>query len=274
MFLPALLLLAQAAPAPTTQPPVVTLPGTRTFGTLDEARFNRCHDLAAESPAAGVAEANQWLLEGGTYLALQCLGFAYAKQDLWSAAVATFVRAADQATTARDWRAANLWAQAGNAALAGGDAAAARSHLDTAIVGGQLTGLALGEAYLDRARAAIALDDLPAARTDLDHATRHAAQDPLAWLLSATLARRQDDLVRAQADITVAAQLGTRDAAIALEAGNIAAAAGRLAAARQSWQSAVALGGTGLAAATASRRLAELDAYEAENPAPAPAPAP
>jgi tetratricopeptide (TPR) repeat protein len=275
MILPLLVLALQSAPAPPAPATdaVVALPGSRTFGPIDEARFDQCHDAAITDPASGVAAANQWLTEGGSYLARQCLGFAYARQGTYPAAVTAFVAAAEEATSARDRRAAILWAQAGNAALAGGDATTARAHLNAAIVAGTLTGVQLGEAYLDRARAALALGDMAGGRADLDLAATHAAQDPLVWLLSATLARRQDDLARALADIAVAAQLGPRDAAIALEAGNIAAAGDRLAVARRNWETAVTLGGSDPAASTARARLEELNAFEAEAAAAASAPA-
>lgn len=261
------------APTLTPDPALATIGGPRRFGPLEQARFDQCHDTAVDDPAAGVAAANVWLVEGGGFLARQCLGFAYARGGNYAGAATTFAQAAGEAETARDWRAANLWAQAGNAALAAGDAATARSHLNTALVQGRLSGLQLGEAYLDRARAALVLEDWAAARADLDLAAQTAADDPLVWLLSATLARRQGDLARAQTDIDIAARIGPRDAAIALEAGNIAAAADRLDVARRSWDSAVTLGGTSPAAATARARLTELDAYEAEvaaNPLPEP----
>lgn len=261
------------APAPENSVP---LPGSHTMGVVDAHRFDRCHDLAVEDPARAITEANFWVVQGGDFLAKQCLGFALAKQEHYGDAANAFAEAAVSAQAAQDWRSGNLWAQAGNAALASGDAASARAHFSAAIASSRLTGRALGLAQLDRARAALSLSDWPAARADLDLAAQTIPQDPLLWLLSATLARRQADLVRAQADIQVAATLGPRDAAIALEAGNIAAAAGNLSAARQSWESAAALGGTTPQGGTARARLAELAAFEAEaaDPANAPSAAP
>jgi len=281
MILPLLLLVTQTPPAqPATPPaptttaanPAPTLTAPRTLGAIDQQRFDTCHDTATDDPARGIIDANEWLIQGGGFLARQCLGFAFAKNGNFAAAATSFAQAAHDAETARDWRAANLWAQAGNAALAAGDATTARQHLDAALVQGRLTGLQLGEAYLDRARAAIAMQDWATARADLDAAARDAAQDPLVWLLSATLARRQNDLTRAQADIQQAAALAPRDAAIALEAGNIAAADQRLDAARTSWQSAVTLGGTSDIATAAQDRLTQLAAFEAETPATPPQP--
>lgn len=263
------LALLQSAPAtvdPTVGDPV-PLAGPRTLGILDADRFDRCHDLATEDPLSGMAEAQRWLVQGGGYVARQCLGFAQAKGGLYDAATESFVTAASDAEVARDWRSANLWAQAGNAALAAGDPERAKRHLDAALAQSRLSGVQLGEAHLDRARAALALEQWPAARSDLDVAAEHAAQDPLIWLLSATLARRQGDLFRAQADISVAAQLGPRDPAIALEAGNIAAAGDHLDAAQRSWESAATLGGEAPAGVTARARLAELAAFRAEEAA-------
>lgn len=255
------LALLQTAPVTTGDP--VPLAGPRTLGILDADRFDRCHDSAVDDPVAGMAEAQRWLVEGGGYIARQCLGFAQAKGGHYDAAADSFAQAASDAEAAHDWRAANLWAQAGNAALAAGDAERAKRHLDAALVQGRLTGLALGEVHLDRARAALALEDWAGARADLDLAKQHAAQDPLVWLLSATLARRQGDLVRAQGDIATAAQLGPRDAAIALEAGNIAASANDLDAAQRGWESAAALGGDTSAGVSARARLVELAAVRA-----------
>ena len=255
------LALLQTAPVTTGDP--VPLAGPRTLGVLDADRFDRCHDSATEDPVAGMAEAQRWLIEGGGYIARQCLGFAQAKGGLFDAATESFAQAANDAEAVRDWRAANLWAQAGNAALAAGDAERAKRHLDAALVQGRLTGLALGEVHLDRARAALAVEDWAGARSDFDLATRHAAQDPLAWLLSATLARRQGDLVRAQADINTARQLGPRDAAIMLESGNIAASADDLDAAQARWEAAADLGGSTAAGQAAAARLRELEAVRA-----------
>ena len=156
-----------------------------------QARFERCADLATGDGVAGQAEATKWALSGaGGFLSRQCLGLAYATQGKYAAAAGAFEDAARVAQTAKDKRAANYWAQAGNAWLAAGDPAKARASIDAALAGGALTGLALGEAHLDRARASVAAGDTAGARADIDKALVEAADDPLAWLLSATLARR------------------------------------------------------------------------------------
>ncbi len=256
------LAIMQSAPATTAPPPTdpTPLPGPRTLGILDADRFDRCHDTATADAVTGMAEASAWLGEGGGFVARQCLGFAQAKGGLYDAASISFATAAREAEAVRDWRAANLWAQAGNAALAAGDASGARGFLDAALTQARLTGLALGEAHLDRARASLVLEDWGRARADLDLAAQHASQDPLVWLLSATLARRQNDLARAQADIAVAARLGPRDAAIALEAGNIAYRAGDWDAAELSWASVVAVAPGSPQGGLAQAQLDQLEA--------------
>lgn len=207
----------------------------------EQGRYEHCLDRASSDPTGAQAEAGQWKIAGGTFLASQCLGMAYAHEERWPAASAAFEAAATAAEKAHDPRSANYWAQAGNAWLAAGDASKARSALDAAIAGGTLTGLALGEAHLDRARALVAANDGEGARDDLDRALGEAPADPLAWLLSATLARREGDMPRAQKDIAEALRLGGDDSAVQMEAGNIAAKAGDATNARAAWQQAVAL---------------------------------
>jgi tetratricopeptide (TPR) repeat protein len=204
-----------------------------------EIRYNSCVELAEKSPVSAIKAANSWLVEGGGVLARECLGLAFATQGRWISAATAFEQAARQAEREGDGRAARLWVQAGNAALAGGEAARARGFLDAGLIGGQLTGAEKGEAHLDRGRALVALRQHAAARLDLDAALKLVPADPLAWLLSATLARRMEDLPRAVKDISEASRLSPDDAQVALEAGNIAVLHGAPAAARTAWEAAV-----------------------------------
>lgn len=241
MLLP-LLLLAQTAAAPAAGPP------TPRRGD----RFAECIDQARRDPAAAVRGATAWQQAGGGFLAQQCLGIAHTTQQRWDAAAAAFEGAARAADAARDPRSGSFWAQAGNAWLAAGDPAKAQVALDAALIGGTLTGLDLGEAHLDRARTLVAAGRQGEARADLDRALALAGDDPLAWLLSATLARRTGDLLRARKDIGRALALSPDDASVQLEAGNIAAVEGNEAAARSAWEAAVRVApGTGPAQAAA-----------------------
>lgn len=241
-----LILAAQAAAA--------TPPTSRPSDYAD------CAELAASDPIRAVDIASRWRLAGGGTLARQCLGLAYAAQERWAPAAVAFEQAAREAETERNPAAATLWVQAGNARLAGGEAQEARAAFNAALASNILEGEALGEAHLDRARAAVALDDLATARTDLDRAVALVPADPLAWLLSATLARRQNDLERAAADIAEAAKRSPDDAAVALEAGNIAMLSGAPDAARVAWQGAVQNQPDSPAGKAAAEALAALDA--------------
>jgi predicted Zn-dependent protease len=263
MFL--LLLAAQAAQAaPVAGPPDPA-----------EQRFDRCVDLAENDPRAAEAEAGQWQRDGGGFLSHQCLGIAYSSETRWTGAGAEFEAAARGAEIARDKRAANYWAQAGNAWLAGGEPMKARTALNAALAAGTLEGMQRGEANLDRARAFVAGGNLGDARADIDRALVDAAADPLAWLLSATLARRTNDLVRAKKDIGEAIRLAGDDPSVQLEAGNIAAASGDEAGAKAAWNSAAKLKPESEPARNARNALKQFDAPAAAAPTPsksAPAP--
>jgi tetratricopeptide (TPR) repeat protein len=243
-------------------------PSTRVFNAplADEARFDACMDMATDDPASGIMVANEWLIAGGGYFARHCLGFAYAKDGRWSAAADAFVSAARDAELAHDKRAANLWTQAGNSALASGDATQALTYFDAALAQGMADGLLLGELHLDRARALVVAGRTDEAEIALAEAHRLAPEDPLAWLLSATLARRLGKLDRAQADIDIAARLAPRDPEVALEAGNIAASAGQYDIARRNWTQAIDIRPEGPVARTARGHLTELDKAGAESP--------
>src|SRR3546814_1691139 len=70
------------------------------------------------------------------------------------------------------------------------------------------------------------MDKLAEARPDIDKALSEVPKDPLAWLLSATLARRMDNLPVAQEHIAQALALSPDDASVELEEGNIAVLSG------------------------------------------------
>lgn len=190
-------------------------------------------------PVAAVTHANEWFLQGGGALAKQCAALAYAAQDRWPEAATAFEAAAREAEKGKQTAAANLWIQAGNARLAAGQPREAIAAIDGALVSGQLSGPAKGEARLDRARANVAAGDPASARVDLNEALKLVPQDPLAWLLSASLARRMGEMERAQVDIAEAAKLSPDDASVALEAGRIALAVGAPDAARIAFEGAL-----------------------------------
>lgn len=224
----------------------------------EQARFEACAALAESNPVGAIDEATSWRVVGGGVLARQCIGLAYVAQKRWTSAAVAFEAAAREADARADARAATLWVQAGNAALAGGELSKAVQFLDAALARGQLKGEQLGEAHLDRARARAAAGDLKGARVDLDQTAKLAPADPLGWLLSATLARKMNDLPRATFDIAEAAKRSPDDASVALEAGNIAMLSGREDAARTAWEAAVKNAPKSLSGKAAAEALARL----------------
>lgn len=276
LILPLLLQAVTPAPAPApvnvpaNVPPPQTPPAGSSLLSPAETRALACQDMVADDPDAAIAEAQSWIAANGGAFALQCLGSAHFAKGSYADAARAF---ADAARTTGAHDPASLWMQAGNAALAAGDAAGARGHFDAALALGHLSGRALGEAHLDRARAALALGDMAAGRADLDAAiAQNSRTDPLVWLLSATLARRQGDLARAANDIAQAAVLSPQNPDIALETGNIAAARNDVPAALRAWQEASNWGGAGHAASVARAHILEAEAI-ARDAAGATAPA-
>ena len=226
-----LILFAAAAVAAASPPP----PGPPISPAEHKARGAKCAALADSDPARGEAEARAWLAANGGMAARQCLGIAQSGLEQWAASATTFEAAAKEAQIAKDPMAVVLWMQAGNAALAGDEAARARGDFDRALALPGLSKEMQGEVHLDRARAAVLLGDTAAARTDLDQATALVPRDPLGWLLRANLARKAKDLPTAFASIREAAKLSPSDASIAYEAGNIAAASGNMEDAKAAW---------------------------------------
>ncbi|MBB5714992.1 tetratricopeptide repeat protein [Sphingomonas aerophila] len=235
-----LLLLAQAAPAPASD------------------NGARCLDLVRTDPAAALVQAARAPLantvEGG-----RCEGLANAALSRWGAAAVAFETAARAAAATKDDEAARLWAQAGNARLAGGDASGALAALDSAVAAGTLAAEPLGQVRLDRARARVATGDNDGAREDINAALPALDGDPVAWLLSATLARRAGDVPRARHDIGEALRRSPDDAGVQLEAGNIAALARDEAAARAAWAEAARLAPNGPEGRAALAALRQFD---------------
>jgi hypothetical protein len=239
--------------------------------SLEEDRLLACMTQARSDPAAAIVTASQWL-EGlaapATAAPQQCLGFAYMGLLRWDAAREAFATARD-ARPAGDLAArARLGAMAGNAALAGGAHAGTLVLLEQAgkdaVAAGDM--LLAGTISADRARAHVALGHQLEGAQALALARELAPQDSGVWLLSATLARRMEDLTSASGWIATAAQLDPANPAIGVEAGLIAALAGNDDAARSSWQSVIDLAPRSTEAQTARAYLAQL--AESANTAP------
>lgn len=218
-----------------------------------EQRFNQCVALTREDPVKAAAQAEAWRSAGGGLPAKQCLGLAFVAAERWAPAAAAFEDAAKDAELQRDGRAASFWVQSGNAALAGDEPVKAQKAFDRALALPVMSDPMRGETLLDRARAAVAANDPAAARADLDASLKLVPGDPMAWLLSATLARRQKQLDRASTDIREASRLAPDASPIAYEQGNIAYEKGERDMARGAWQRAIDLDKRGTEAGQAAR---------------------
>lgn len=237
---------------------VLILAAAAAIPSPEETRFAECIALAERDPARALDEAGAWKIAGGGVLARQCEGLAFSSQKRWLPAALAFEQAARIAEREKDGRAARLRVQAGNALLAANEPAKARAQFDAALASQTLAGAEAGEAHLDRARASVALREEATARKDLDEAVSLVPQDPLAWLLSATLARKAGDLDRAGRDIAEAVRLAPDEAAVAVEAGNIAMLSGATEAARTAWRAAVNVAPTSPAGQAAAEALNHL----------------
>lgn len=194
-----------------------------------EARYRACAAQVRSNPEQAIAVAGGWRVEGGGFHARQCLGLAYVALERWAEAAEVYEEGARAADAAADPRRADLWIQAGNAWLAAGEPTRAAQAIDAALATQNLTDELRGEAHLDRARALVALGNAGGARADLDRALQLVPSDPMAWYLSAELARRGDDLARARSDIARALELAPDHPGVTLLAGTIAGLAGNMA---------------------------------------------
>lgn len=239
------------------------------------AWLQSCFDQLEVDPARAHAMAQIRRAEtkgADRVLANHCLGTAASALGLWEDARSAYTAAHDETPADETRPRARFAALAGNAALAGGDAAGALALLTLAETDARAAKSAPLEAIAatDRARALVALGRGEEALGALESATTLAPERAEGWLLKATLLRRLEKLADAQTAIERAATLAPGDADIGLEAGVIAVLAGREEAARGSWRSVIDLAPESPAAATARDYLAQLG--EASETAPAPAP--
>ncbi len=257
MLLPLLLPLVAQSSMASSAPLVVPSPTTA-------AKLAVCLELARSDPSTAILTASTWLREstgGERAYAHQCMGVADMSLLRWKAAEDAFLVAHDSALPEDHALRARLAAMAGNAAIAQDQNIGALADFEIALADAALAGDAVlaGGIQVDRARALAALEQLDDAAEALAIARRDAPQNAEAWLLSATLARRQEQFEIAQAQIETAAGLDPLNPAIGLEAGVIAVLSGRDEAAAKSWQSVIDLAPGSAEAATAKAYLAQIE---------------
>ncbi|MBO9498211.1 MAG: hypothetical protein J7496_07075 [Novosphingobium sp.] len=263
---------------PTTRPQTIQrqAEAPRTIGIrpapAEQDRLVTCLDQANSDPSGAALTANGWILEASgseRASAGQCLGMAYSRQAKWQAAEDAFLAARTDTPADNPTGRARLAAMAGNSALADARYENALADLDMAAFdAANAKEVQLGgEIEIDRARALVALGRGGEGGAALEKARRDAPRDSDAWLLSATLARRDGDLTTAQSYISTAAGLAPTDPQIGLEAGVIAALSGKDDAARKSFQSVVLLSPGTPEAGTAKTYLAQLGPAPTDTPA-------
>ena len=211
---------------------------------LEQARLGLCLEQARTDPAAAITEASTWLGEAGgaeRSYPQQCLGYAYTMLLRWDAAERAFLNARVLESGSAYVRRAQLATMAANAALAEERADAALAALALAATDAAAAGDAALRSVIetDRARALVLQGNQGEAEAVLAAARTLDAQNSLAWLLSATLARRLGKLDEAQGFIETAVALDPDHPEAGLEAGVIAMLQGREDAAKASWQSVI-----------------------------------
>jgi len=236
-------------------------------------RLRACIALVRTAPQQAASEAQAWLEEQGAVrpMARRCLGLAYAALEQWAAAATVYEQAAQEAETTSDPGRAGFRAQAGNAWLAAGEAQRALQALDAALTTPGLDQAQRGQALLDRARAQVALGHPDRARADLDSTLQLIPGESFAWYLSAALARRTNDLVRAASDVARARQLSPNDPDILLLAGTILGQAGNMNEAYTLYRRVVELAPDSEAGRQAAASLATVREFEEAAPQQTPA---
>jgi hypothetical protein len=255
-----LVLLAQDAVAAPTAP-----------RTVAEDRLTVCLRHARTDPTTAIVEASTWAGEASGAEASypqQCLGLAYTVLLRWDAAERAFLAARDDTGESEHFRpraAGDDGRQCrARRAAPGRCARFARGSRERRRRGrGQRPAL---DDRGGRARAQVAQGREGEAEATLAAARTLDSQSPLAWLLSATLARRLGKLDEAQGYIETAAALSPDYPEIGLEAGVIAMLAGHREAAEASWRSVIELAPDSEEAASARSYLAEVAQPAAEDP--------
>jgi len=222
----------------------------------DGERYRQCLALARSDPAQAVDRASEWRANDGGIPARHCLAMAYGATGDFAAAAAELTATARAAETAHDGHAADLWGQAGNAALLDRKPTDAIAAFASGLAVAGTEPVRLAALLTDRARALVDLNRTSEAKADLTRATAADPSSVAGWLLLATLDRRLNDLPAAERAILEAARREPSDPDIALEAGNIAGAQGRLDLARTEWKKVVDGRPGSEAAAAAAKSLA------------------
>ena len=255
------------SPAPAIPPELYELRERQRAQNADIApiadRLRACLLRAEADGSAARIEADAWL-EGAGGLsrahAFHCRGYAEANMAQWADSARSFVAARDSSDEVDTRYRARLGAMAGAALLTAGNSKQALTVLNQARsdAADSRFPLLVAEIEIDRARAFVGEGDDAAAFEALEEARAMAPGNAQAWLLSATLSRRTNDLRTAQSQIEQANRLDPMNPGVGLEAGVIAVLLGNDEAARRSWQSVVTIAPKSVQAQSAKNYLEQL----------------
>ena len=222
---------------------------------------------AAAQPAPAAAGATVVCGRTMSYEDSVCAAIQAGKELRPAEAAEAYERAAQYAIG--DAAKARAQAAAGNMWIAAGKPGKAALALDRALAGTGLQSEQRGEALLDRARAAEALNDLKSARARVREAEQTISADPFLWYFSAALAIREGDPVTAKSAIGRALSLAPDDPTVLFEAGHVAIFTGDVASARTYWNRASQSDPQGASGKAARDALSLLDAPPVQTPPPA-----
>ena len=212
----------------------------------EQSWLSQCFALIDEDPARAHVQAQverERTVGDDRVLANHCLGLAATKLERWAEAEAAFLAARDEVPEGDLRLRARMGAMAANAAMAMDEDLRALRLLDTALIDARASAAGEITAFIlvDRARALVDIGELELAEGSLAEAHILRPDDGEARLLSATLLRRLGKLGEAQEQIEEAARIDPLNPQVGLEAGVIAVLDNRDDAARESWQSVLAI---------------------------------
>ena len=180
----------------------------------NSARYGRCLDVADKNPAIALPDAESWAKMGGGTLAEHCAAMAQVRLKRYPEAAARLEKLARASGTPGAMR-AEIFTQAGNAWLLGGNGAKAVANLNTAL------SLSVGDAdlYADLGRAEAMIRNWRQAVTHLSTALAMRPKSPDLLLLRASAQRALRQYKSALNDLNSALATQRGDAALLMERG-------------------------------------------------------
>lgn len=213
----------------------------------DSARYGRCLETAQKNGAIALAEAEAWIKAGGSTPAHHCAAMAQIELKRYADAAGRLEGLARANLTPGHMR-AELFAQAGNAWLLGGNGARAAASLKSALA------LSAGDAdlYADLGRAEAMIRDWREAVTHLTTALSMRPRSPDLLLLRASAQRALRQYRPALDDLNAALTMQPDDAAIVMERGLLRRDLGDLGGARTDFAAAQKSGSAAIRAEAAA----------------------